>query len=365
MFPKRRKTMASLLESLGQSLTPEMMGSIGGALGLDPKMVQQGVNVVGPLLQGGLANSASTSEGLDSLMNILTPPTGGSAPAAGSAVTSGDLGGLLDSVGGSDMVGSIMGMLGGQGGSSSGDMITPILTGLFGSGAMVAINQKLDKAVGFKISPLIPLVTPIILGLLKKKTNEEHLDSNGVANLLKQEQSNFLATDSPESRMVQDAMKAGQDAVALKGKFTADEWTKIRMVPIAASALVIGSAPSNAAGVATEVGAGMQAVVNNRGDADAASLLNVAFGEPLTDAEKAMVTQKVPKERLISALREGASLVASKDPNEKAAYRQFVLSVATAVASATKEGGFFGFGGKQINAAEQAAIDEIAAVMAG
>lgn len=355
--------MASLLESLGQSLTPEMMGSIGSALGLDPKMVQQGVNVVGPLLQGGLANSSSTSEGLDTLMKLMTPPTDASAPAGGTAA-GGGLGDLLDSLGGSDMLGSIMGMLGGQGSSGgSGDIITPILTGIFGSGAMVAINQKLDKAVGFKISPLIPLVTPIILGLLKKKTNEEHLDGNGVANLLKSEQDAFLATDSPESRMVKEAMQAGQDAVALKGMFTAEEWTKIRMVPLAASALVIGSAPSNAMGVAAEVGAGVQAIVNGRNEADAASLLNVAFGEPLTDAEKAIVTQKVPKDKLLSALKEGTNLVASKDPIEKTAYRQFVLSVATAVASATKEGGFFGFGSKKINAAEQAALDEIASAI--
>ena len=187
--------MASLLESLSQSLTPEMMGSIGGALGLDPKMVQQGVNIVGPVLQGGLAHSASTTEGLNSLMTLITPPTDGSAPATGTVTAGGDLGGLLDNMGSSDMLGSIMGMLGGQG--SSGDMIASILTGIFGSGAMVAINQKLDKAVGFKISPLIPLVAPIILGLLKKKTNEEQLDSTGVANLLRTEQEAFLATDSP------------------------------------------------------------------------------------------------------------------------------------------------------------------------
>jgi len=49
--------MASLLESLGQVLTPEAMTSLGNALGLDPEMVQQGVNVVGPLVQGGLANT--------------------------------------------------------------------------------------------------------------------------------------------------------------------------------------------------------------------------------------------------------------------------------------------------------------------
>jgi hypothetical protein len=105
--------------------------------------------------------------------------------------------------------------------------------------------------------------------------------------------------------------------------------------------------------------AAMLAMGDSRSQAEPTSILNIAFDAPLSDAEKGLVSQKVPKEKLLAALKEGTNLIASKDPNEAAAYRQFVVNVATAVAQAAKEGGFFGFGGTQVNKAEKSALDEI------
>jgi hypothetical protein len=48
---------------------------------------------------------------------------------------------------------------------------------------------------------------------------------------------------------------------------------------------------------------------------------------------------------------------------ETDAYKTFVMTVAQAVASAHKEGSFLGIGGKQISAAEDAALDEISAAL--
>src|SRR5262245_16061501 len=79
LLPKGENAMASLMESLGQALTPEAMSTIGNALGLDPQMVQQGVNVIGPLVQGGLANASSSPDGLNNLMQMLTPPADSTA----------------------------------------------------------------------------------------------------------------------------------------------------------------------------------------------------------------------------------------------------------------------------------------------
>lgn len=355
--------MASLLESLGQSLTPEAVGSIGTALGLDPEMVEQGMKVVGPLVQGGVANSASTPQGLDSLMQILTPPQEGAAPTSTGGAS--DLGGLLDSLGGADMAGNLMGMLTGQQAGGSGAMVDTLLTGLFGSGAMVAIRAKLDKSLGFRVSGLIPLVAPLILSQLRKMTQEQNLDATGVANILQEEQRAFTESGSPEVTLVQEALQAGQDAVALKSKFTPEEWSKIRLAPVAASALVMASAPSGGLGAVQEMTAAMLAMDDSRNQAAPASILNIAFGSPLSDAEKGMVTQKVPKEKLLATLKEGTNLIASKDPNEAAAYRHFVVNVATAVAQAAKEGGLMGFGSALVNKAEKAALDEIAEAVLG
>ncbi len=45
------------------------------------------------------------------------------------------------------------------------------------------------------------------------------------------------------------------------------------------------------------------------------------------------------------------------------AYKQFVVDLAQRVASAKKEGGVLGIGGKEISDSEQAALDEIASTL--
>jgi hypothetical protein len=59
-------------------------------------------------------------------------------------------------------------------------------------------------------------------------------------------------------------------------------------------------------------------------------------------------------------LREAVSILEAKAaPEDVDAYKRFVMTAAQAVASAHKEGGFLGIGGKQISDAENQALDEI------
>lgn len=63
-------------------------------------------------------------------------------------------------------------------------------------------------------------------------------------------------------------------------------------------------------------------------------------------------------------LRDAVQLLEDKaSPEELEAYRSFVMSVAQAVASAHREGGVLGLGGKEISPSEQAALDDIAATL--
>src|SRR5262245_8860663 len=71
----------TLLESLAQSMGPDVVGQIGKAVGLDNNLVQKGMQVAGPLVTGALASNASTPSGLDSLMGLI--PQGGSSTATG------------------------------------------------------------------------------------------------------------------------------------------------------------------------------------------------------------------------------------------------------------------------------------------
>src|SRR5262245_54429628 len=112
--------MATLLESLGQQITPDMLGTIGKAIGVDTSMVQQGLDVAGPLVQGSLAKKSETTAGLDSIMKML--PEDGSTNISGL----GDLVGQLAK-------GGPMGAL-----ASAG-----LLTDVFGQGAS-AIGKTLS-----------------------------------------------------------------------------------------------------------------------------------------------------------------------------------------------------------------------------
>jgi hypothetical protein len=63
-------------------------------------------------------------------------------------------------------------------------------------------------------------------------------------------------------------------------------------------------------------------------------------------------------------LRESIAILDAKATTaETDAYKRFVMTVAQAVASAHKEGGFLGIGGKQISDAENRALDEISAAL--
>jgi hypothetical protein len=63
-------------------------------------------------------------------------------------------------------------------------------------------------------------------------------------------------------------------------------------------------------------------------------------------------------------LREAMRLVDEKaTPEEADVYRRFVMTVAQAAATAHKEGGFLGVGGKEISDAENQALDEISTTL--
>ena len=77
--------MASLIESLTQSLTPDLVGQIGKSVGLDNSLVNKGLGVVGPLVTGALANTAQSPLGIDGLMKLIAQPGSSSGSEAWSA----------------------------------------------------------------------------------------------------------------------------------------------------------------------------------------------------------------------------------------------------------------------------------------
>jgi len=69
------------------------------------------------------------------------------------------------------------------------------------------------------------------------------------------------------------------------------------------------------------------------------------------------------KNALIGAINAAVEAVETKSPSEAQSYKTWLASVAVRVAHASKEGGFLGIGGTPVSAEEQAAVDQLAAML--
>ncbi len=69
---------------------------------------------------------------------------------------------------------------------------------------------------------------------------------------------------------------------------------------------------------------------------------------------------EAPGIQVLEELRSVQALVASNStPEEAAAFGQWLLATAQAAADAAKDGGFMGFGAKQVSEGEQAMLDQV------
>jgi hypothetical protein len=320
--------MSSLLDSFAQFLTPEIIGQLGKAVGFDGITTAKGLDIAGPLLVGAMAHSASSPSGLDSLM------------------------GMVSQVGGSTTPGELMKMVTGGAGA-------PMLSGLFGSG-LGAVVGTLERAVAFNIGPLLGLVAPLVVSQISQRMSGGALDRTGIARLLQDEQQAILNTGGARAEMVQHALEAGREAAAKIGRYSPDQWNKLRVGPIAAAALVSAASASGGMGKPREAATLAAAFAELKKSAPATSIFSLAAEKTPTAAD----LKSLPTDRnaLLALVRESVAVVAANNAGESAAYGQSLVDLITTVAEATKEGGFLGIGGTRISEAEQVAIDQVKAV---
>ncbi len=332
--------MATLLESIGTQITPDMVGKIGKAIGVDESKVQDGLGTVGPVVLGSLAEKSKTTAGMDEIMKML--------PQEGA--TQGGLGDLLGLLGGGSMAGLAQGSL---------------LNGLFGQAAS-AIGKTLSAKLGFDVTPLLAAAVPAILGALAKSAKEQKFDSQGIAGFLQTEQANLTATAKPEVlATLKEVQSAAGAANALKASFSDEEWLKLRLAPTATAFYVVTASPSGPVGTLKELSAAGEIMKASLKDASATSLVNVAFGNALAATEgEVNIDEKSARPTMLDTIKAAAAAVKAKTPAEYDGFATSLKSLATSVANASKEGGFLGFGGKTVSKEEQQALDEINAALA-
>jgi hypothetical protein len=145
-----------------------------------------------------------------------------------------------------------------------------------------------------------------------------------------------------------------------KAEFNAEEWAFVVGAPLLAAMMVIAAGKGGAVRESVAVArAYAEAQARHEGE-----FMSAVLEAPAAATAKKPATREELHDAATNALRESLGVlerVATAD--EVVEYKRFVFSLAETVARAHKEGGVLGVGGTAVSEGEQAALDEIAAIL--
>lgn len=145
-----------------------------------------------------------------------------------------------------------------------------------------------------------------------------------------------------------------------KAAFNAEEWSVVARAPFLTALLVIAA---DRGGTVREAMAVSRAYAAERERAEGL-LRELIATPPGIDPATAPRSPEQLRLEAPATLREAIAILERvATPDEVDAYKRFVFSLADTVARAHREGGFLGLGGTQVSEHEQAALDEIVAVL--
>jgi hypothetical protein len=147
-----------------------------------------------------------------------------------------------------------------------------------------------------------------------------------------------------------------------KADFNAEEWSTIVNGPLYACMRVISADRGGTLRESLAMGRAYQEARQHHGESEL--LDELVKSPPAIDPDRLREAGGNIADVVTNQLREAIAILEAKaTAAETDAYKKFVMTVAQAVASAHKEGGFLGIGGKQISDAENQALDEISAAL--
>ena len=146
-----------------------------------------------------------------------------------------------------------------------------------------------------------------------------------------------------------------------KADFNAEEWTQVLQGPPSAGLRVV---VAERGGMIRESLAMGRAYADARQQHGSSELLDAIVSEqPAMNPAEFQGQTDLPG-ALMQRLRDAVSTLEGKaSEDEVRAYKEFVVGLAHRVASAKKEGGVLGIGGKEISDSERAALEEIASTL--
>lgn len=160
----------NLVSYIMQLLTPDVIGRLSGALGLDAGKTQRAIAAAVPALLAALGGVAAQPGGAQKVADAAKQQSG----------VLGNLAGMLSSGGGETSLAQV------------GSQILPSLFGAGGGGALanaVSSYAGLDKGAG---SSLLGMLAPIVMGGVAQQSGGD-LSANNIANLFASQKDNIAA----------------------------------------------------------------------------------------------------------------------------------------------------------------------------
>jgi hypothetical protein len=159
----------SLMTAVMRFLTPEIVGKMATASGLDRSVAQKAVDASVPAILGGLSELASQPGGARQLANAMAEQPAG-------------------------ILGSLASALGGS--AHLADQGSSLLSTLLGGGALGSMASAVSKYVGIgegSTRTLMGLLSPVVLGVMGRQQRAAGLDASGFARMLSGQKAEIAA----------------------------------------------------------------------------------------------------------------------------------------------------------------------------
>ena len=257
----------NIMDMVKGQVSDQLVGQIGGLLGESPDKARNAVDSALPTLLAGIGESAQDANGADALMNLVNRQDDSVVDNIGSMIGSNQSSELIES--GTRGLGSMLGSNG----------VTTMISGLAG-------QTGLGKG---SAGSLLGLMTPMVVGQLKRKASADGLNASGLASMLKGQGSNISA--AMPAGMIGHLEAAGfGEARTSGGGFSGGKvaaGAAAATAGVAAAAGTVGRGASNAASGAANTARGAASSAGDAARGAASSAANTARGAASTAGDAA------------------------------------------------------------------------------
>jgi hypothetical protein len=159
----------SIVAAVSRFLTPEVLGKVAAATGLDNATAQKAANASVPAILGGLADLAAKPGGARQLANAVAEQPSG-------------------------LLSTLTGAIGGN--AQLPEKGSNVLASLLGGGALGTLVSNVSKFAGIgegSTRSLMGLLTPIVLGVLGREQRSAGMEASGLARMLMDQKDQITA----------------------------------------------------------------------------------------------------------------------------------------------------------------------------